>query len=92
MYLYQSVSRVSFACFFRSICTYIYVPRYICVRFDTENIFSLPFVLYLFPFSHAILAVQSRFSLQEENLSVKNQEAACRTTGVVVVVVVVVSK
>lgn len=61
MYVSLSVSRSGFICMFFSfylyICTYLPTLRsFACMWFDTENIFSLPFVLYLFSFSHAILS------------------------------------
>lgn len=40
--------------------------------FDTENIFSRPFVLYVFLFRTRFSQEGFRFSLQEENLSIKN--------------------
>lgn len=62
--------------FFRSICTYVptlpTLRSFACMWFDTENIFSLPFVLYLFLFRTRFSQESFRFSLQEENLSVKN--------------------
>lgn len=50
---------------------HMYLPTYLtfaCVRFDTENNFSLPFVLYLFLFRTRFSQEGFRFSLQDENL------------------------
>lgn len=53
MYVSLSVGQSGFICMFFSfylyICTYLPTLRsFACMWFDTENIFSRPFVLYLF--------------------------------------------
>jgi len=55
MYVSLSVGQSGFICmFFRSICTYVptlpTLRSFACMWFDTENIFSFPFVLCLFLF------------------------------------------
>lgn len=57
MYVSLSVGQSGFICMFFSfylyICTVPTLPTlrsFACMWFDTENIFSLPFVLYLFLF------------------------------------------
>lgn len=80
MYLYQSVSRVSFACFFFVLFVPTYVPTlptlrsFACMWFDTENIFSLPFVLYVFLF-------RTRFSRSAVPLLIAGRKPICKELG-----------